>query len=94
PDVVVLQHAPKRLEYDGFPGYALHPLPVQIEAIELLSGKPVVAITVNHEEMTPEEVPAACLEITRTTGLPASDVLLQGADSLMETLAGYLREKV
>ena len=94
PDVVVLQHAPKRLEYDGFPGYILHPLPVQIEAIELLSGKPVVAITVNHEEMTPEEVPAACLEITRTTGLPASDVLLQGADSLMETLAGYLREKV
>ena len=33
PDYVVLQHAPKRVEYDGFPGYPLHPLPEQIRAI-------------------------------------------------------------
>ena len=26
PDVVVLQHAPARAEYDGFPGHAMHPL--------------------------------------------------------------------
>jgi uncharacterized NAD-dependent epimerase/dehydratase family protein len=49
PDIVVLQHAPTRLEYDGFPGYPMHPLPHQIKAIELISGKKVVAITVNHE---------------------------------------------
>ncbi|MCB0571345.1 MAG: DUF1611 domain-containing protein [Phaeodactylibacter sp.] len=92
PDVVVLQHAPKRLEYDGFPGYALHPLPIQIEAVELLSGKPVVAVTVNHEDMAPGDVPAACLDITRATGLPAYDVLLQGMDGLLESLLPYLRE--
>ncbi len=45
PDVVVLQHAPARKEYDGFPGYPMHALPTQIQAIELLSGKPVVAVT-------------------------------------------------
>ncbi len=43
PDVVVLQHAPARKEYDGFPGYPLHPIETQIQAIELLSGRPVVA---------------------------------------------------
>lgn len=91
PDVVILQHAPKRREYDGFPGYPLHPLPVQIEAVELLSGKPVVAITVNHEDMALREVPAACLDITRSTGLPAFDVLVQGTDGLLEALAAYLK---
>jgi uncharacterized NAD-dependent epimerase/dehydratase family protein len=49
PDIIILQHAPARLEYDGFPGYAIQPLRQQVQAIELLSGKPVVAITINHE---------------------------------------------
>ena len=26
PDYVIVQHAPNRLEYDGFPGYPLHPI--------------------------------------------------------------------
>ena len=33
PDVVVLQHAPARAEYDGFPGHPLHPLTTQIQAV-------------------------------------------------------------
>lgn len=86
PDYVVLQHAPKRKEYDGFPGYALHPLPTQINAIEMISGKKVIAITVNHEEMAPHEIDAACQEITQETGLPAFDVLAHGPDGLVDLL--------
>ena len=56
PDLVILQHAPKRQEYDGFPGYALHPLDEQIRAIEVISGKKVAAITINHENMTDSEI--------------------------------------
>ncbi len=41
PDGIVLQHAPGRKEYDGFPGYPIHPLDQQIHAIEFLSGRPV-----------------------------------------------------
>lgn len=86
PDYVVLQHAPKRLEYDGFPGYALHPLPEQINAIEVISGKKVIAITVNHEGMQADEIPAACQKITAETGLPAFDVLANGPDGLVALL--------
>jgi uncharacterized NAD-dependent epimerase/dehydratase family protein len=89
PDIVILQHAPARKEYDGFPGYPLHPVKTQIQAIELLSGKPVVAITVNHEEMEPEAVPAACQALTRETGLPAYDVLMFGAEPLVKTVLSY-----
>jgi len=87
PDVVVLQHAPARKEYDGFPGYPLHPLPEQIRAVELLSGKPVVAVTVNHEDLRPDEIPAACRAIHESVGVPAFDVLLDGADALAELLS-------
>jgi uncharacterized NAD-dependent epimerase/dehydratase family protein len=86
PDAVVLQHAPARLEYDGFPGYRLHPLTTQIQAIELVSGRPVVAITVNHEGLEPSEVPRVCREITGKTGLPCCDPLLQPVDPILEAL--------
>jgi len=91
PDFVILQHAPKRVEYDGFPGYALHPLKEQINAIETISGKKVIAVTVNHEEMEIEEIAPACEEITEETGLPAFDVLAHGADGLVELLKARLK---
>ncbi len=91
PDYVILQHAPKRKEYDGFPGYPIHPLPLQIQAIELISGKKVVAVTVNHEGMEPEEIGPACEAIRKETGLPAFDVLQSGPGELTELIKGYLR---
>ncbi len=90
PDAVILQHAPTRKEYDGFPGYPLHPLEYQIQAVELVSGRPVAAVAVNHEDLDPEGVEAACREIFETTGLPACDALLQGADVLIEGLVPHL----
>ena len=91
PDYVILQHAPKRLEYDGFPDYKLHPLNEQINAIETISGKKVIAITVNHELMEREEILPACIKITEETGLPAYDVLEYGADQLAELLKTHLK---
>ncbi len=91
PDFVVLQHAPARREYDGFPGYPIHPLEVQIKAIELISGKRVAAVTINHENLTSEEIPAACGAIRRQTGLPAADLLLGGADEIVDVFLPYLR---
>ncbi len=90
PDAVLLQHAPARREYDGFPGWPLHPLPRQIQAVELIGGKPVVAVPINHEGLAADRVPEACAAITRQTGLPACDPLLQGAEPLLEALAPYL----
>ncbi len=90
PDYVLLQHAPRRKEYDGFPGYPIHPLPQQIQAIELISGKKVIAVTVNHEGMRAEEIGPACEAIRRETGLPAFDVLAEGPRGLTELVKKYL----
>jgi uncharacterized NAD-dependent epimerase/dehydratase family protein len=93
PDIIVLQHAPERKEYDGFPGYPIQPLAQQIEVIELLSGKPVVAVTINHENMAVETVPLACKAIEQVVGLPAFDVLIDGTQELITLLSGYMKGK-
>jgi len=90
PHVVVLQHAPARKDYDGFPGYPIHPLPRQVEAIEVISDRPVVAITVNHENIPPEGIAGACEGITRETGLPAFDLLVDGAEDLIGVLKPHI----
>ncbi len=86
PDIVILQHAPARKAYDGFPDTPIHPLDQQIQAIELISQKPVVAITINHEGLQWDDVPRACAEITIATNRPAYDVLLDGAGNLVGAL--------
>jgi len=91
PDVVVLQHAPARLEYDGFPGYPIQPLAKQIQAIELVSGKPVAAITLSHEGLSPAEVRLTCKVIQQVTGLPSFDVLLDGPAGLVQALRPLLK---
>jgi uncharacterized NAD-dependent epimerase/dehydratase family protein len=91
PDYVVLQHAPKRMEYDGFPGYTLHSLSEQIRAIEVISGKKVIAITVNHENMKAHEINKACDDITKETCLPAFDVLAHGPDGLVDLLKSLIK---
>jgi uncharacterized NAD-dependent epimerase/dehydratase family protein len=86
PNLVILQHAPRRKEYDGFPGYPIHPLNHQILAIEVISGKKVSAITLNHEHMLVSEIPGECLKIQKETGIPAFDVLESGADELVKRI--------
>jgi uncharacterized NAD-dependent epimerase/dehydratase family protein len=93
PDAVVLQHAPARKEYDGFPGYPIHPLDKQIQAIQLLSGKPVVAVTVNRENLSEDQIPKACESIRNQNGLPAVDILQNGAEEVIQTLIPFLDKK-
>ena len=90
PDIVMLQHAPARKDYDGFPGYAIHPLPQQIQVMELLSGKPVVAITINHEHMKLNALDIWCDAFEQAIGKPVVDPLIHGVDRLVGLLKKYL----
>ncbi len=91
PDFVILQHAPTRVEYDGFPGYPLHPLAEQINAIRVVSGREVLAITLNHEGLAADQIEEACRQVTAETGLPCFDVLAHGSERLVQLISRYLR---
>jgi len=93
PHAVLLQHAPGRAEYDGFPGYPLHPLERQIEALELVSGRPVVAVTLNHEGLDRQATAAAAREIEARTGLPTLDPLFDGPERLVGVVRSLLAER-
>jgi uncharacterized NAD-dependent epimerase/dehydratase family protein len=93
PDVVIMQHAPSRRDYDGFPGYPIHPLTRQIEAVEMISGKPVVAVTLNHEGIERDDIPRTCADVSRETGLPVVDVLINGAGRLVDCLQPHLENR-
>lgn len=93
PDVIVLQHAPNRLEYDGFPGYPLHPIKHQIAVIEALSGKPVVAVTINHEDMRTNQIASVCKTLQYKIMRPVFDVLHDGPEGVLKTLSRYLKKQ-
>lgn len=90
PHAVVLQHSPARVDYDGFPGYPLHPITTQIKAIEFLSGKPVVAVTLNHEGLGNDEIEYACKKLSDETGLPTCDPIVDGPDVLVRVVRNLL----
>ena len=91
PDLVVLQHAPARKEYDGFPGYPIPPIARHIQLIELISERPVAAIALNHEAMEKTGIPYVCSALEDVTGIPAFDVLEDGPDALLDYLIPFLK---
>lgn len=93
PHVAIMQHAPLRKEYDGIPGTPLHPLKTQIEAVELLSGKPVIAITINHEGMRKDEIDFWCKKIEQETKLPTFDGLIHDLNPLVDLILRYKGEQ-
>ncbi|MDC7236084.1 MAG: DUF1611 domain-containing protein [Spirochaetales bacterium] len=86
PHGIIMQHAPSRKEYDGFPGYPLDSLNDQIHIAEFLSHKPVVAVTINHEGIPRDQIDAVCKEVEQSCARPVLDPLYHGADALVPLL--------
>ncbi len=82
PDGIILQDAPKRMKFDGFPKYAIPSLKRFIFVLEALSGKKVIAVTINHENMKRWELPKIERSIEKRYHLPATDVIWDGADKI------------
>jgi uncharacterized NAD-dependent epimerase/dehydratase family protein len=91
PEAIVVQHAPNRKEYDGFPGHPLDPLEKQLRVLELISGKAVVAVTINHEGLAADQLDRVCREIQTSTGLPVCDVLVHGPGDVLVALRPFLK---
>ena len=64
----------------------------EIELIEVFAKTKVIAITINHEDMTDEQVEDAIEEYEARYELPTTDVLKSGCDKLIETLFEVLQK--
>ena len=92
PHGIVLQHAPARKVYDGFPDYPLHPLSKQRQVLEMVSERAVVAITINHEGIPRKDIPSVCASISDDTGLPCCDPLVEGIDAVLPAITAVRKE--
>jgi uncharacterized NAD-dependent epimerase/dehydratase family protein len=86
PQAVVLQHAPEREHYDGWPGFPLAGVERERRIIELLGPARVVAVTLNHEGLAREAMHRAASRLESETGLPCCDPLVDGVDQVLDAL--------
>ncbi len=88
PHAVILQTAPKRTTYDGFPDFPMAPLEREIQVIELLSNRRAIALALNHENMSETEIEATVQQYERQYGIPCCDVLMHGPEKILEKILG------
>lgn len=81
---VVLQHAPGREHFEGSE-VAIGSIQKDIDLIRLY-GSEVIAITLNGEELTPEELIAAQEALRKETGLPVVRPLEEGVGEVVTAL--------
>lgn len=86
---VIMQHAPGRTCLDGFPQYPMGDPARDILIAETLSGHPVLAITINHENLDKPGVEKAKKELSERFERPATDVLFDGPQPLVDTVVKH-----
>jgi uncharacterized NAD-dependent epimerase/dehydratase family protein len=84
PAGVILQHAPKRTMLGDFPTMPMPTAASELKLIETFADTKVIGITVNHEDMTPDEIGEAIDELELELGLPATDPLTRPLDQLVD----------
>ena len=83
PDAIILQHPPRRTNHCDYPEIPMPTLESEIELIEIFSKSKVIAITINHEDMTNADVKNTIANYEAKYELPTTDVLKFGSDKLV-----------
>jgi uncharacterized NAD-dependent epimerase/dehydratase family protein len=86
PNALIIQHPPKRKYFCDYPAIHMPTLKSEIELNELFARSKVIAITINHEDMTDDELENIIVEYEDRYKRPTTDVLKYGCDKLIKTL--------
>ncbi|NHZ85738.1 MAG: DUF1611 domain-containing protein [Planctomycetia bacterium] len=86
PDAIIIQHPPKRKNHCDYPKIPMPTLESEIYLLETFSKSKVIAITINHEDMTDIDVDKKILEYEFKYKLPSTDVLKYGCGKIVNKL--------
>lgn len=86
PTAIILQHAPKRKYFDGFEEFEIPPVEKYIKILELLSNSPVIAISLNTENMGREEIKEQIPLLESRYGIPVFDPLSGDISNAVESI--------
>jgi uncharacterized NAD-dependent epimerase/dehydratase family protein len=86
PDGIILQHPPSRKFRCDFPHLPMPNIVSEIRLIKAISQSQVIAIALNHENMTEMEVQKTIKSYEERLLLPTTDVLTYGCSKLTRAL--------
>lgn len=86
PGAVIIQHAPKREHLGDFSYMEMPTVKSEIDLIENFSKAKVIAVTINHENMSDDELAKTISEYEEDIKLPTTDVLKFGCDKLIASI--------
>jgi uncharacterized NAD-dependent epimerase/dehydratase family protein len=86
PDAIIIQHPPKRINHCDYPEIPMPTLESEIELIEAFSQAEVIAITLNHEDMSENEIATTIEDYEKDYELPTTDVLKFNCDKLVDKI--------
>lgn len=84
PDAVILQHAPGRINLSDYPEVPMPSATSEINLIETFADTKVIGLTINHENMTDDEISTAITRYEDKLGIPATDALTRSPDHLVK----------
>ena len=84
PEAVIVQHAPKRKVLGDFPMMPMPTVASEISLIEAFADTTVIGVTINHEDMTTEELAESIREHEILLDLPVTDPLTRPAQDLVD----------
>ncbi len=84
PEGVILQHAPGRSNLSDYPEVPMPSVSSEINLIETFSDTKVIGLTINHENMTDDEIGDAIIRYEDMLDIPATDALARSPDHLVE----------
>jgi len=86
PNAIIIQHPPKRKSLCDYPKMPMPTLESEIKLNELFSKSKIIAITLNHEDMTDQELENTIVEYENKYKLPTTDVLKYGTNKLVKKI--------
>ena len=87
PESVILQHAPGRAHRCDFEDMPMPNPADEIRLIECFADTRVIGLTINHENLSSEDVMAACAKYRRELGVPVTDPLNDTSEHLIKMVA-------
>lgn len=86
PGAVIVQHPPKRKYLGDFNFMEMPTLENEISLIETFSEAKVIAVSINHENMSDKEIEKTILAYENSLELKTTDVFKYGCDKLISSI--------